>query len=691
MQALLTIPYKCTMKTISPTILLLFLSTHHSLYADTQELDLTTVSAALQSLEVSPESSLETIRKIPGGSSVIDARDWESQILKPEDIFRFDPGVYARSNGTANDTRLSIRGSGIQRRFGSRGISLLLDGIPANDADGSYYTRIIDPESISHIETFRGGNGLSHGATQLGGAIQIHQKNGTTHAGTRASAEYGSFNTLRFHFEHGGRQEKWDWFLGYSLISSDGYRDRQDSDSDHVTLNLGYHWSDSAVTRFHGLFNNSQGLLSGSLTPDEFSADPRQSEPGRNPATDRDLITIRLGQNTSWETASGTWNFYTNYQYLDFDHLTGLGPFRFNNLIDFDIDSVSAGFNGTFHHQLANLEHTTKFTSSAEYGRNLVGGFSGFVTPFSPPAGINDREDISTNWKLYLENDTTIAQNHHIIAGVGYIWTERRRLIGSDNTSSTSESFTNRQEGYLGKIGYLYKPSLNTQIFANASLSFEAAPFSESNEANITDPQQAITYEIGARHQSPTIQAEIAVYLAQVRDEFVFEETATSSGIFNVTNADTTHFGIEAAATIHLNELLKLDGGLLYSIDTSYQYNDFTFDEGPAEGNQIPVISEHVIATKFRVEGERWSSAITIDWLPSGLFADNNNTLETDGYATVELSASYQINDSLTCYGGIKNLFDEDFVSTVTVNPSSDRFINPGDGRSLYAGLRYQW
>ena len=100
------------------------------------------------------ELSKKRVSDLTGGSSVIDSEDWRGSIVRPEDIFQGDPGVYARSSGTGNDTRLSVRGSGIQRRRGSRGLTIFLDGAPLNDADGSFYTRAIDPFNISHIEVF---------------------------------------------------------------------------------------------------------------------------------------------------------------------------------------------------------------------------------------------------------------------------------------------------------------------------------------------------------------------------------------------------------------------------------------------------------------------------------------------------------------------------------------------------------
>ncbi len=84
-------------------------------------------------------------------------------------------------------------------------------------------------------------------------------------------------------------------------------------------------------------------------------------------------------------------------------------------------------------------------------------------------------------------------------------------------------------------------------------------------------------------------------------------------------------------------------------------------------------------------------TSVSVDWLPSGLYADNLNTIETDGYAIVDLDLEYQLNPKVSLYGGVSNLFDESFVSTVTVNPTSDSFINPGDGRAAYFGVKVKW
>lgn len=664
--------------------------TSFTLYAqtsNTNQENTTIVTGKADDLLASVLESQEKVRLISGGASVLDAADWQGRITKPEEIFQFDPGVYARSSGTGNDTRLSVRGSGIQRRYGARGVNLLVDGAPINSADGSFYFRAISPFSISHIESYRGGNGLRYGSSQLGGSIEIHQKNGISHQGTELILEAGSYETYRTYLAHGGRKGAWDFHFGYSYAESDGYRNRQNWETHHLTANLGYHWSEDSVSRAYFLFNDSDALLAGSLTKKEFRENPQQSQANRHPDTDRDLSTIHFGVKTKWLTNSGEWNLNLGYQYLDFDHLTGLGNFTFNNLIDYDTDEFTLSLHGHHDYKLFNVDQRLYSHFSLVYGKNEVGGFSGFVRPGGQPAAINDREDTSKNLHYYLENDSKIG-NHHLIAGLGYLVADRRRSLGKQDGRSEAFDFT--QEGAVWKLGYLNEGT-ETQFFANASKSFEAAPFSEGASKGITNPQEAITFEIGTRYENDWFNAELSLYHAKVNEEFVYEETAPNSGIFAVTNADTTHAGIELATHTNINAALDLDSSLQFDFDFSYQLNDHTFDEGSIAGNTIPVISKHVIASRLSMAAEKWQTALSVDWLPDGLYADNANKLKTSGYAVVDWSAEWKMNQNTTLYGGVSNLFDKQYASTVTVNTANDSYINPGDGRSGYLGIKMTW
>ena len=658
-----------------------------------KKLETTTLTGNHQDLVSDISIAKQKIAQNPGASSVLTSENWTGGFVQYEDIFQFEPGVYARNSVSHHDSRISVRGSGIQRRFGTRGLSLLINGIPANHSDGTYRFRLIDPQSIDHIETFRGGNGLAYGGSQLGGAINVIQKTGLSNPGSSVILEYGSFESYKASFQHGGSQGNWDWFLGYSYTDSDGYRPHADTLSHHVTANVGYRWSDEAQTRFHFMFNDTDALLTGTLTKDQFQEDPRTQI--NTLGNDHDISGLRFGKETVLETAKGRWSLSANYQYLDFDHLTTPAGSIFpgfpsiDNLIDFDSDELALNVRGHEDYNLFGLKHTFRTSVGYTFGVNEIGGSSGFGA-----VGIVDRKETSSNLNLYFENQTYLDKKNSFIYGIGYNNSFREREILSGDTTGV-DGFRDTQDGFTYRVGYLHEASEATQFYANISRSFESAPFSEASSSTIAAPQFATTFEVGSRFEYKWISGELTTYLSDVKDEFVFEETAFRSNIFDVTNADTTRFGIEAAAHLDLNEALGLTFQPQFSLDVSYQYNDFTFDEGPAEGNQIPAISEHIISSKLTLAGQdqRWSTSISVDWLPSGLVADNNNTLTVPGYAIFDLYGEYKFSDSVSLYGGITNLFDKDHVATTFVNPAGEdaAFINPGSGRAGYVGVKYNF
>src|SRR3546814_10761203 len=62
-----------------------------------------------------------------------------------KDILGFAPGVITQPR-MGDDARISVRGSGLSRAYGACGISLLLDGVPMNTADGLVDFFEVDPK-----------------------------------------------------------------------------------------------------------------------------------------------------------------------------------------------------------------------------------------------------------------------------------------------------------------------------------------------------------------------------------------------------------------------------------------------------------------------------------------------------------------------------------------------------------------
>ena len=633
------------------------------------------------------EESKRRVEATPGGASIVTPEDWTGRTLTTQDIFQFDPGVSARSRGVGTDARISVRGSGIQRQFGDRGVSLFIDGIPLNDSDGSFYFRAIDPLVIDHVETYRGGNGLPYGGSQLGGAIRLVQKNGRTAPGGLILGEYGSFDTYRGAIQYGLEEGPWDFFGSYTYSETDGFRERSASRSNFLNSSLGYKWSEQSTTRFYLHYSDSDAELSGSLTLDQLAEDPSQAGSDRTDEADRDLATFRFGQRTEWDTESGSWSFFTSFQALDFDHLINEGLFRFNRFIDYNTLEGQIGLQGEQRYQALGQEQTFRLYASGNYGVQDEDGFGGFVTPGNPADNFA-RTNTAWNIQAFLDHDLHFAEGHHLITGVGFNHADRERDLSSADSTGDNE-FNTSDTGLTYRLGYLFELDPSTQFFTNFSQSFEGSPFSEAEDA--LNPQIGRTWEIGARYKNDLIEGEVTYYYSDIKDEFV--DVELGSGFSQTTNLDTVHQGVEFALTADLAKLVGVENYVRLFWDQKYQYNDFTIEGGPDEGNRLPGVSEQVFNSRVRLQSpdDKWRLALSADWLPQGFVVDNENTLETDGFVNFRLSGEVKLTDNVQLYGGIDNLFDETFANNVTINPSGDDFVDPGDGRSFYAGLKYQW
>jgi iron complex outermembrane receptor protein len=112
----------------------------------------------------------QAIDLTPGGVEVVPDTQWrDTPATTIKDMLDYVPGVFAQPKW-GEDTRLSIRGSGISRNSHLRGIQLYQNGIPLSSADGGGDFQEIDPTAFQYVEVFKGANGYQYGANALGGA-----------------------------------------------------------------------------------------------------------------------------------------------------------------------------------------------------------------------------------------------------------------------------------------------------------------------------------------------------------------------------------------------------------------------------------------------------------------------------------------------------------------------------------------
>jgi len=140
--------------------------------------------------------------------------------------------AYSESGASVGYSYLSIRG------FDQRRISILINGIPQNDAEDHqvYWVDLSDiTASIENIQIQRGIGTALYGASSIGGVLNIQTIDYFRRKFINISSGYGSYNSKRFSFEYssGTIKDGYGFYAKFSKTMSDGYRD----------LSWSNHWS----------------------------------------------------------------------------------------------------------------------------------------------------------------------------------------------------------------------------------------------------------------------------------------------------------------------------------------------------------------------------------------------------------------------------------------------------------------
>ena len=156
-----------------------------------------------------------------------------------EDVLEAVPGVYVRARGTGEEPQISIRGSGLRNNFHTRGVNVLIDGFPFQNADGFSDVESFEFLAARRVEVYKGANSLRFGGNALGGAINIVTQTGRDAAPVRLRSEGGAFGFWKSYGSGAYDAGPWDAFLALSHTQQDGYRDHAEQDRQRAYGSLG--------------------------------------------------------------------------------------------------------------------------------------------------------------------------------------------------------------------------------------------------------------------------------------------------------------------------------------------------------------------------------------------------------------------------------------------------------------------
>ena len=631
------------------------------------------------------EAAKKDIEQTPGGVALVSAADFRDTPVKNiKDILEYVPGVIVQPR-MGDDARVSVRGSGLSRAYGNRGIAMYIDGIPLNTSDGLLDFFEIDPSAYQYVEVYKGANALRYGANALGGAINLVTPTGRDASALAGRFDTGSFGYVKGQVSTGGVSGSLDYFATVSAQSIDGYREHSDGNALRGNINIGYRVSPDADTRFYAYATSTNQRIPGEVTKDQALNSPRSANPvWVAQDQQRNVDSIRLANKTTLRFGLTTVELGAFYNNRTVDHPI----FQY---LDFTVDDFGGFVRAVDDRKVGGIRNRLTLGASLHNGTIDTEQFVNVAA--EKGALVGSTLDRSKNFSIYGDNALFVQPDVALIIGLQYLHAsrDRRDRFLSDGDQSGKETY----DLWSPKAGVLWNVKPEWQIFANISRSVEVPSYDVNIFTNPTQlkPQRATTYEIGTRGKVSAIQWDLSLYRSEIEDELQCLTTGPFSACSAINADRTAHQGVEAG----LGGSIPLAGsGDAVAFNFAYTFSDFHFDADTLYGdNELPGVPRHLLRGEMLFQHRSgFYAGPNVEWSPGGYFADNANSLTVDAYALLNFKAGFDVGGNWSAYIEGRNLTDEAYISTVAIAGVADEnsaIFNPGTGRSIFGGVRFSF
>lgn len=622
---------------------------------------------------------MQELRKVPGGTDVVPATEYkEKYALSLKDVLAVTPGVMAEPR-YAEESRLSIRGSGLSRGFHMRGISLLQDGVPFTFADGSSDFQEADLLALQHVEVYRGGQALRYGVAGLGGAINMVTPSARTldYQG-QVRVEAGSFQTLRVHADAGQKWGAADAYASITKTNIAGYRQQSEQNNTRFNGNVGYAFNPDVESRFYVSWNDIRQEVPGTLTKQQALKTPKMS-PTANILNDnaRDIRSLRV--------ANKTVVMFGADSKIEFGGYVNDKDLYHPIFQVIDQGSLDVGGFGRYTTTWVAGNMKNESNLGLNIGRGVNNADRYVNVQGNRGAMTSDAKQVATNYEFYGENRLYLTDEWQLVTGLQANIAGRNYEDHANAANSADKTFRSLNP----KLGVMWQVVPEAEIFAGLSKSTETPTYSELVQGAVpgfvpVDAQKAWTAEIGTRGGFQQFVWDATIYRAWIKDELLQYTVGADIPASTFNAGDTIHQGIELGLSWKPWEHV--------TFNAVYNLNDFYFDGDTQFGdNQIAGAPPHQFRFSLRYEGRGAYIEPNVEWVPEAAWVDFANTVKSDSYAVLGVKAGWEPVENINLFLDARNLADERYIptfSTVTdARTAATNVFYPGEGRAIYAGV----
>jgi vitamin B12 transporter len=629
------------------------------------------LDSSIETVVVTATRTEQPLERTGESVSVITAEDLkDQQVVVLSDALGQTPGLTVNRNGEIGQpTTISLRGAESGQTL------VLIDGVRMNDPSSTDEEAVLGDVLVNNterVEILRGPQSTLYGSDAIGGVVNIITKRGgDTPFALDASVEGGSFDTYHLNVAANGTADSVDYGTaanfyhtnGISVADSRNGNPETDGYTNFgLTGNTRVHLSDTVSLDLRGYYTNAR---------DDFDDNSGFTPPY--------LVADSAAYNTN--------RLATGYAGLNFDLFGGLlqnriaviGSRSSREFFDsaFDVIHKNSDDNGgglRFEYQgIANLSPADQLTFGAESQRISFTGDS-----FSSFFGNTHDTGHSTINSLYAQYQKTFFEQVTLTGGVRY----------DDNSQFGSHTSL--------KFAGAWQVSDNTTLRANYGDGFKAPTlfeqFSEyNNPATMLAPETARGWEAGMDQSLLGGKARVSLtwFERNTRNLIDFQScfVASPPPACGTTNPDGYYFNVGRSRVAGLES--EIAASLTDALTLSANYTNLTATDttpgDPLEGRPL-TRRPHVqaSATLTWKPTDVWSMGMSARYMGRRIDQYDTSTVPPTvypdpAYMVANLFGEYRVNENLSVYGRIENLFAARYEPELGYG---------APGRAFFAGVR---
>lgn len=583
--------------------------------------------------------------------------------------------------------RLSVRGIGARSQFGTRGVRVLVDDIPATLADGQSALNNIDMGSLGLAEAIRGPASALYGNASAG-VISLRTLPPPPVAfAPNARVMSGSDGLARYQLGFGGIKGRGSYVVNADRLDYSGYRDYSHARNAHVNAVGTWDWdrvSLKVVGNSVQYFAENPGSLSDSL----IGVDRRQA------------YSNNLKQQTGERGHQNQFGVSSHARIGDGElRLSAYGLTRaINNPIPTSIIGIhraAGGVRAAYALSMGNADRNLTAIVGGESDlqrddrRNWVNtaGTAGSLT-------LDQRERV-TSASPFLQLNAT-AGKLTFLGGARYDqfrFQAKDHLINATNPDDSGERTMSSASPTLGAT-YAVSPFLS--LYGNVSNGFQTPTTTElanrpsgAGGFNPTlQPERTHSHEAGIKGRATFMSYDLALYDMRIDDELIPFEVASAPGRQFYRNAGTArHRGLDASATAVLTSELEVHG--TYSF-TDARYVSYAVPSGSSAisyaTNRVPGVAPNLASLSLDAGNPDRRFVSIEERYRSSIMVNDANTASAPASIVTNVRGSVRVG-ATSLFGGIGNLFGEVYDTSVSINAFGGRYFDPAAGRTFYIGL----